>query len=793
MNTSKEARFSTLFPLEKHWLNGVGVCVLLLLLLCVFVPFNPTMPAVGLDPSWVLGMNQAVSQGLRIGKDVIFTFGPYASIYTRAYHPATDVMMLAGSALLAISCWLSVVFLVRRRSGLLISLTLALFFATYSRDALLLFVPFLAALVCYKIANEREVGCSLTPQAVGVFILAFASLGLIPIIKGSVLILSVAIVFACVVMLVCRREFKLAILSVLIPVLSMMVFWGASGQSIVDLYGYFVNMVPIASGYTEAMAIPGNGYEILLYMGAALLNVSAMFVNAEKRSLSIAGLFLPGIFSLFLFLSFKAGFVRHDAHAVAAAVAILLAGLSLIALYRGKFTVVALIFSLVTAGVVFNRHVGLNLTTVSNLFNVTLGSAAVGIERRVMDEDWPKADFLKHIEYYKNATGLPVLKGRSDIYSFNQTSLIASGNIWSPRPVFQSYSAYTSDLAEKNSQYLLGKNAPDNIFFRVEPIDGRLPSLDDGASWPALLGKYHPVANLAEYLQLEKNSVNLHAVDTVHGETTFHQLGETVELPKSDRILVAKFDIKPTILGRMANIVFKPAELRIAVELNSGEMRTYRVVSGMLKSGVVISPLVENTFDFGLLYGDADFLLSKKVKSIKVYQSRDSDLSWQSEYSLRFEELKVAGKVDTVSVFGFDSVDSDAKQLPLVRASKCDGSIDVINGLSPQPKMKINRLLTASGWLASSLSNGTPSEAVYIVLGDTTGKRTFVKAKATSRVDVANAFKKPSLEQAGYSVAFDTEALKGEYSLQLGMKKDGHIEVCPEYMISATVNDQVNP
>lgn len=793
MKTIQGARFSILSSLEKYWLTEFIACLLLMVLVCVFVPFNPSMPVGGLDPSWVLGMNQAVSQGLRIGNDLIFTFGPYASIYTKAYHPATDVMMLAGSAFLAISCCLSLVFLVGRRPGLLITLTLALLFASYSRDALLLFLPFLAALVCYKIADEREVGCSMAPQMVGVFILALAPLGLIPIIKGSALILSVAIIFLCVVMLVARREFKLAILTILVPALVMVFSWVASGQCVNDLYGYFINMTPIASGYTEAMSIPGKSYEVILYIAAAVLIVLAAIFNAKKRSLFVADLFLPGVFSLFLFVSFKAGFVRHDVHAVAAAVAILLAGLSLFTLHRGKFTVVALLFSLVTAGVVFTSHVDLNSTTVSKLFDETLGSAAIGVERRTTDEDWPKADFLKRIEYYKKATDLPVLKGRSDIYSFNQTSLISSGNIWSPRPVFQSYSAYTSDLAEKNSRYLLGENAPDNIFFRVEPIDGRLPSLDDGASWPALLREYHPVANFAEYLRLEKNKVSMHAVNIVQGEATLHQLGETVELPKSDRILVARFDIKPTILGRIANIFYKPAELHVSLELESGQLRTYRVVSGMLKSGVVISPLVENTFDFGLLYGEADFLLSKKVKSIRVYQSRRADSSWKSDYSLQFEELKVTENLGIPSVFGFDSLDSDAKKLPLVSASRCDGSIDVIDGLPLQSKTKINRLLTASGWIASSLSVGAPAEAVYIILKDKAGERTFIKAKATSRADVANAFKKPSLEWAGYSVVFDTEALKGEYSLQLGMKKDGRIEVCPEYMVSAMVNDQVKP
>lgn len=39
------------------------------------------MPSIGLNPSWKFALNQAVSQKLNFGMDIIFTFGLYASIY----------------------------------------------------------------------------------------------------------------------------------------------------------------------------------------------------------------------------------------------------------------------------------------------------------------------------------------------------------------------------------------------------------------------------------------------------------------------------------------------------------------------------------------------------------------------------------------------------------------------------------------------------------------------------------------------------------------------------------------
>src|SRR5262245_31502728 len=85
-------------------------------ILASFVPLTPVMPDLGLDPSWRFGINQAVAQGLVFGRDIVFTYGPYGSIYTKAYHPATDWMMMSGTLLLG-ACYAFLVVLLARRSN----------------------------------------------------------------------------------------------------------------------------------------------------------------------------------------------------------------------------------------------------------------------------------------------------------------------------------------------------------------------------------------------------------------------------------------------------------------------------------------------------------------------------------------------------------------------------------------------------------------------------------------------------------------------------------------------------
>jgi len=89
------------------------------------IPLEPLMPVPGLDPAWMQALNEAVARHLVFGRAVIFTYGPFASVYTCLYHPATDTLMLGGRVLIAFGfvvgylmlCW-------RRRVYLLLVLPL---------------------------------------------------------------------------------------------------------------------------------------------------------------------------------------------------------------------------------------------------------------------------------------------------------------------------------------------------------------------------------------------------------------------------------------------------------------------------------------------------------------------------------------------------------------------------------------------------------------------------------------------------------------------------------------------
>lgn len=58
-----------IIPLTLGWLLKSA---LLIIIIAVFIPLSPKMPAPGLDASWAVGLNQAVAQGLAFGKDIFY-------------------------------------------------------------------------------------------------------------------------------------------------------------------------------------------------------------------------------------------------------------------------------------------------------------------------------------------------------------------------------------------------------------------------------------------------------------------------------------------------------------------------------------------------------------------------------------------------------------------------------------------------------------------------------------------------------------------------------------------------
>jgi hypothetical protein len=248
----------------------IAVC---LAVFAAFAPLGPLMPSRLLETPWMMGMNQGLAQGLIFGKDIVFTYGPYASVYTELYHPATDKIMIFGGIFLGIGYALLLLNLGKgEKFHWLLPYAVFLGCLVDSRDALLFSYTLILELFVYRMTLPPgdSLHLNLSEQKGYATTLLFAPLGLLPLIKGSLLPLCAFTAALCFAILWRKAKKVLACLSVAVPAFSTALLWRISGQPLAALPGFFLSMRKIISGYTDSMSLTDDKGEWILYLFAAL-------------------------------------------------------------------------------------------------------------------------------------------------------------------------------------------------------------------------------------------------------------------------------------------------------------------------------------------------------------------------------------------------------------------------------------------------------------------------------------------------------------------------------------------
>lgn len=638
------------------------------------VRFSPSMPEAGLDPSWRTALNQAVAQGLVFGRDILFTFGPYAAVYTGQYHPAINELILFAGIVLALTyafCALHVTS--DGRMSALVYLCIVLLVAPRPPDAILYSYFFLACLVVARSTpglgaesgHENNQSAALVVMAIG--------LGLLPLIKGTLApICALTLLFSSAYLAYHRLWFRL-VLMLGAFLLSMCTWWALAGQPLAALLQYLVSIVYITQGYTHAMAYYGPDAEVWIYLAASAAGL--ILLGFQRWSSLTTRVFLVLGLSLILFVAFKEGFVRHDAHAVIAVTTLVISGALMMLVIRGRMVVAFAVVSVLVFAYVGSHYRQFLIDGPVNRVVAEFSTAYARLSTFITRPEVLKERYKHALAQIRDEHPLPVLPGTTDIYSYNQSALIASRNTWNPRPIFQSYSAYTPRLQALNRRHLESRNAPQNVFFRLQPIDGRLPTFQDAASWPVLWNRYRVIGAVRDVLILRRHpDPNTRRLLRTFS-TTQVRLGQKVQVPERDQPVFVRLKVQPTILGQLFSFLYKIPRLEITVTLSDGSQETYRLVSGIARSGFLISPLVTNIKQFALLAsGCGNALSGREVESFSVTARSDTDIFWRNRHSVTFSkyvgaETPNASPSDKSVVAETEAVES----LKMGKSVACDG------------------------------------------------------------------------------------------------------------------------
>jgi hypothetical protein len=184
-----------------------------------------------------------------------------------------------------------------------------------------------------------------------------------------------------------------------------------------------------------------------------------------------------------------------------------------------------------------------------------------------------------------------------DLFGHEQGVLLVNGLNWTPRPVFQSYLTYTRRLLKENADFFESPRAPRFLMIKLQTIDKRFPTMDDGLALTVILRRYRYLFTEDSYLLFERRRGETSRPRAYHPpamEKTV-QIGERVDIQDIPGIVqTLALDVDYTIPGRIRKMLFRAPSLWIKVETDTGESLKYRIIPSMTESQFIFNPFLKD-------------------------------------------------------------------------------------------------------------------------------------------------------------------------------------------------------
>jgi hypothetical protein len=610
---------------RSQWLSItlLGLAFVILWLDFFALPLAPVGPA--LDLSWCGALLHFSALKLQFGKDVIFTYGPLGHLISFVYTGELFGVRVAWELLsktlfAAILCGTMLRLPAIWRPFFLLFILLFIWADPIS-DALYFLVFCCVAAALFAKDASRVLN-----------LLAGSLFAVGSLIKFNYFLLATFILALVLLLYASRRRFSHA---VILGVAFLTVFclcWKIAGQEFAGLPAYLVNSLDISFGYKEAMGWPAESNMVviagLVAAGLAMLQCLMMFWSSRELSTICIAIFFAGE----TFLSWNRAFIRADDHVLSffalCPVAILVLWSVAAPGARTRYAAYAinvLIFVASLTGIFFQKA-----PVISNCLSDTVAR---------LSDNWKTVSSLgattrqlqARLVEAKAAYSLPRIRAEVgsqsvDVFGYEQGIALLNDLNYTPRPVFQGYSAYTPRLIAANTAFYRSSQAPAFVLVKLQSIDQRHPALDDAAVLRELLFNYTPLFEECEYTLWQRISAPKPITPAPFSSRTL-VFDEICPVPNDKNVWV-ELEVMPSLRGRLLHFLYKPPPVEIHVNDSRGGQRVHRLIPSMSSTGFIINPPLETDRDVLLnALGEPEsstvsFLVHVPKKSRRFFQRR---------------------------------------------------------------------------------------------------------------------------------------------------------------------------
>lgn len=592
-------------PEAQRLIVGViGPGIVLLSLGYLFVATFPGLylaMGTGLDPSWIHAINVLPGSGYRFGTDVVFTYGPLG--YLLAPLDVGSNLVQAGILWVVTQFLFGAVLVYHyRRTGNPIAIVV--FSATYL-VALSLNVYF--AYLFYEYRLLLLVGLLLTvrPEDKGFWrfacVVVAALVGAMLFMKFSGGVASLSMLCIAAIMWIRDRRTSLREVGTFLggPLLVVCLVLSVTLLgSPANLARWIRLSLEVANGYGSAMSRPGPTRVVLLGLVAvATYGLMAILLRKRERGAFTSALIFAGA----VLVAFKHAYVRQQ-------------GMLFFAFLLGVVAVtIVSVQSIRRAAVALGAAMAIGGSGVAASHLQSVCACPWGPASIFPSDGWSRLSALVDLDTtrdrlaFKSSTNLRSSYLPSEWISFikadggsvdvvpHEISLIpANGLVWSPNPVLQLYSAYTTTLDRRSAEHYSGAEAPAFVLLQFADIDDRHPTMGAPATWRALLTHYevlsvrldHPV----QVALLGKRDRPLKERGRIVGRDRF-LIGDWVEVPRAGGLLFGRLALSPSTAGRFTSTVWRIPPVYIELELGNGNHGVYRFVPATAIGGLLLNRL----------------------------------------------------------------------------------------------------------------------------------------------------------------------------------------------------------
>jgi hypothetical protein len=641
------------------------------LLLIIFSAFRmpPWLPLFaiesnGVDPSWQFLLNEAGPRGWTFGRDLFFTYGPFGFIHARMYHPETwTILILAwvGISVVVSDLVWRVLGHGQLRPMLRMICGVALI-ELMSRDAMatcfslhaLIYLEATRGPLEERARHERSTSSSLMCLAgwlrTGLPLLLLAAM---PWAKFSYFVTASFLGCMLTVGAILQRRFpwRAVVLFFACPFA-----WTLAGGTLAECREFILVGFQLAGGYSAAMGLtPETTAGLVVVISACFVVlllpvwlVSRLRLDDWRMSVP-AMLFFHGL----LFITWKSCFVRYHAERIpvflGTALPLLAYGwlasrqrkslkcatgsastskvelaysqkpwhnqwqtfLTMMRAVELRWSLPALLAAavvLVSAGAI-ERVRPLTFSKIVRHATAPLSEQVLAVAESVRNPRWRQKTHDTQLAKIRDANPIPTITGSVDVFPSKLLVAFAHGLQFQPRPIMQSYAAFTPPLIQRDSAYFQGPSAPDHVLISVDEIDGRLPTLEDSRAWLELLSNYELTNSSYELLRLSRTRQPRLSLQEKHTYFTTMKFGEWLQFPESlSGPVWCRIRIKSSLPGRFASIAYRLPELRIHVQTagQPGGNDSFRLIPGAAESGFLVSPIVQTREDLIRLWSSVD-------------------------------------------------------------------------------------------------------------------------------------------------------------------------------------------